>query len=94
MIALWQEAAARQFPAGQEFSDRKLARFLAGMYQDVRAAQMAEATREATAQAEAAAAGGHEQQADRWRRAAANLDAMRQSVGGSGFVPVPHPRQG
>lgn len=93
VIAEWQEKASREFGPDREFTDRKLARFLTGMYREVRAAQMAEAVREAGAQAEAAESAGDEKKAYNWRRAEANLRAMWQSVTGGGFVPVPHSRQ-
>lgn len=93
VIAAWQEKAARDFGPDQEFTDRKLARFLTGMYREVRAAQMAEAVREAGVQAEAAESAGDEKKAYNWRRAEANLRAMWQSVTQGGFVPVPYSSQ-
>lgn len=93
VITRWQEDAAREFGRDQEFTDRKLARFLAAMYQDVRAAQVAEAVREAGAQAEKAEATKDQQKASQWRRVQANLEAMQQSISGGGFVAVPYPRE-
>lgn len=93
VVTRWQEDAARDFGRGQEFTDRKLARFLAAMYRDVRAAQVAEAVREAGARAEEAEALQGQQKASQWRRVQANLEAMRQSISGGGFVPVPCPRE-
>jgi hypothetical protein len=60
------------------------------MYQDVQSAQIAEAVREAGAQAQQAQATGDDKKASKWRQVQANLEAMRQSIGG-GFVPVPYP---
>ena len=93
VIAQWQEKAAREFGPDREFTDRKLARFLTAMYRDIRAAQMAEAVREAGAQAATAEAAGDERKASDWRRAEAKLQAQWQSVAGGGFVPVPSPKQ-
>lgn len=92
-LTAWQEKAAREVGSQQEFTDRKLARFLSGMYREVRAAQMGEAVREAGAQAEAAESAGDEKKAGNWRRVEANLQAMWQSVAQGGFVPVPKSRQ-
>ena len=57
VIRLW-EGAASDFGSGREFTDRKLAFFLSGMYKTVSAAQVAEAVREAVAQAAKAVSGG------------------------------------
>jgi len=89
-IKRWQDAA-RDFGSGGGFTDRKLANFLAAMYKDVSAAQIAEAVREATAQAAKAKARQDRKKASQWRRVAANLEAMRQSIADGGFVPVPYP---
>lgn len=91
LIARWREDAARDFGPGREFTDHKFVRFLTAMFREVRAAQVAEAVREAGAQAAGAEARQDEQQASKWRRVEANLTAMGQSITGGGFVPVPHP---
>lgn len=91
VIAHWQQAAIQEFGSGREFTDRKFTRFLASMYRDVRAAQVAEATREAAAQAKVAETIADEQRAAKWRAIEANLDAMRRSISEGGFVPVPYP---
>lgn len=91
-IRRWRDAA-RDFGSGQGYTDRKLANFLAAMYKDVRAAQVAEAVREATAQSAKAKARQDKKKASQWRRAAANLEAMRLSIADGGFVPVPYPQK-
>jgi hypothetical protein len=93
LITRWQEDAERDFGPGREFTDRKLARFLAAMYRDVRAAQFAEAVREAGSQAAAAEAVQDSQRVSKWRRVEANLGAAWQSICSGGFVPVPGPRE-
>jgi len=93
IITHWQEEAVRKFGRSQDATDRKLARFLAAMYRDVRAAQVAEAVREAGAQAEEAEVNKDQQKAGKWRRVQANLEAMRQSISCGGFVPVPFTRE-
>ena len=93
LIKQWQERALQDFGPGVEFTDRKLARFLTAMYQDVRVAQIAEAVRQAAAQATCLEALHDEQLASKWSRVGANLEAMRQSITGGGFVPVPHAPQ-
>jgi hypothetical protein len=93
VIRLWQEKAAREFGPDQEFTDRKLARFLTAMYRDVRAAQMAEAVRAAGALAVAAEEAGDERKARDWRRVEERLLAQWQSVTAGGFVPVSPPEQ-
>jgi hypothetical protein len=90
VISRWREAA-RDFGSGQQFTDRKLANFLQKMYKEVHGAQVAEAAREAIAQSAKAKARGDKKKAERWRRVAANLEAMRQSITDGGFVPVPYP---
>ena len=57
----------------------------------VSSAVVAEAVREASAQAAKAKARHDTKKASQWRRAAANLAAMCQSITDGGFVPVPHP---
>jgi hypothetical protein len=90
VIRNWRDAA-QVFGSGRGFTDRKLANFLAGMYKEVSAAQIAEAVREARAQAAKAKARHDTKKAAQWRRAAANLGAMCQSITEGGFVPVPYP---
>ena len=93
LIKQWQERARQDFGPGVEFTDRKLARFLTAMYKDVQVAQIAEAVRQAAAQATSPEALHDDHLASKWSRVAANLEAMRQSLTGGGFVPVPHAPQ-
>lgn len=90
VIRRWQQAA-RDFGDGREYTDRKLANFLAGMCKEVSAAQIAEAVREAYAQEAKAKSRKDSKKATQWRKVAANLEAMRKSIVGGGFVPVPYP---
>jgi len=93
VIARYQQDCGNDFGPGKEFTDRKLARFLTGMYRDLRAAQVAEAVREAAVRAAEAEAAQDDRKAAAWRKAEANLEAMRLSITGGGFVPVPCPRE-
>ena len=90
VIMRWQDAA-RDLGSGQQVTDRKLANFLQKMYKEVHGAQVAAAAREASTQSAKARARGDKKSAERWRRVAANLEAMRQSITAGGFVPVPYP---
>jgi hypothetical protein len=90
VIKEWQNAT-RDLGSGRQWTDRKLANLLAKMLKDVHGAVVAEAAREASAQAAKANARHDTKKASQWRRAAANLGAMCQSITDGGFVPVPHP---
>lgn len=89
-IEEWQDKT-RDLGTGRQFTDRKLANLLAKMFKDVHGAAVAEAVREASAQAAKAKARHDTKKAAQWRRAAANLAAMCQSITEGGFVPVPYP---
>jgi hypothetical protein len=87
VIKRWQDAA-RELGTGEHLTDRKLANFLKAMFQEVQAAQIAEAVREASAQT---AKAKDKAKAAQWRRAAANLEAMRKSITDGSCVAVPYP---
>jgi hypothetical protein len=90
VIARWQ-GVARDLGSVRHLTDRKLANFFSAMYKEVHEAQIAEAVREAGKQAAKAKARKDKSKATRWRRAEANLDAMRRSITDGGFIPVPYP---
>lgn len=90
IIKEWQDKT-RDLDTGKQLSDRKLANLLAKMFKELHGAAVAEAVREASAQAAKAKARHNTKKAAQWRRAAANLAAMCQSITEGGFVPVPYP---
>ncbi len=90
VIKEWRNAT-QDLGFARQLTDRKLTNLFAKMYKDVHGAVVAEAAREASVQAEKAKARHDKQKASQWRRAAANLEAMRQSIMDGGFVPVPYP---
>ncbi len=90
VIREWQKAT-KDLGSGEQWTDRKLANLFAKMYKDLHGVMVAEAAREASAQAAKAKARRDTKKASQWQRAAANPEAMRQSITEVGFVPVPHP---
>ncbi len=80
IIARYQQEAAGQFGPGQKFTDRRLTRFLAGMFHELNAAQTEDASKQAAIEADLALARGDELNARRWREAAQELDAAWRSI--------------
>jgi len=80
IIARYQQEAARLFLPSQKFTDRKLTRFLAGMFHELHAAQTEDAAKQAVVEADEALARGDELNARRWREAAQELEACWRSI--------------
>jgi hypothetical protein len=91
VIRRWREAA-RDYGSGAAHTDRKLANFLAAMCREVSVAQIANVVREASAQVAKAKARKDAKKSSGWRKVAANLEAMRQSIAHRVGVAIPFPR--